>query len=85
MHFGQNSVRNTDITASVFINDNESGLHNDYDKWLEGLAPRAPTRQYLHNRTGDAGSEGATGQYRPIFDICSLMRYDETTMYCGRK
>lgn len=41
------------ITASVFINDNESGLHQDYEKWLEGLAPHAPVSQYLHNRTGE--------------------------------
>ncbi|MFA6222948.1 MAG: secondary thiamine-phosphate synthase enzyme YjbQ [Desulfomonilaceae bacterium] len=41
------------ITASVFINDDESGLHEDYDKWLEGLAPHAPTSRYLHNRTGE--------------------------------
>ena len=41
------------ITASVFINDNESGLHEDYERWLEGLAPHAPTSQYLHNRTGE--------------------------------
>ena len=41
------------ITASVFINDDESGLHADYEKWLEGLAPHAPTSQYLHNRTGE--------------------------------
>jgi len=41
------------ITASVFINDDESGLHQDYEKWLEGLAPHAPTDQYLHNRTGE--------------------------------
>ena len=39
------------ITASVFINDNESGLHEDYKKWLEHLAPHAPTSQYQHNRT----------------------------------
>jgi secondary thiamine-phosphate synthase enzyme len=37
------------ITASVFINDNESGLHNDYEKWLEGLAPEKPYNQYQHN------------------------------------
>lgn len=37
------------ITASVFINDNESGLHNDYEKWLEGLAPEQPHSQYQHN------------------------------------
>lgn len=37
------------ITASVFINDNESGLHGDYERWLEKLAPHAPTSQYAHN------------------------------------
>jgi secondary thiamine-phosphate synthase enzyme len=41
------------ITASVFINDDESGLHNDYDRWLEKLAPHEPISQYLHNRTGE--------------------------------
>ena len=41
------------ITASVFINDDESGLHQDYEKWLEGLAPHAPTSRYRHNRTGE--------------------------------
>jgi len=37
------------ITASVFINDDESGLHSDYDKWLEKLAPHEPVGQYHHN------------------------------------
>jgi secondary thiamine-phosphate synthase enzyme len=37
------------ITASVFINDDEAGLHHDYDVWLEKLAPHAPTNQYRHN------------------------------------
>jgi len=41
------------ITASVFINDNESGLHDDYKRWLEDLAPHEPTSQYKHNRTGE--------------------------------
>jgi secondary thiamine-phosphate synthase enzyme len=41
------------ITASVFINDDESGLHNDYDRWLERLAPHEPVSQYQHNRTGE--------------------------------
>ncbi|WP_045220864.1 secondary thiamine-phosphate synthase enzyme YjbQ [Desulfonatronum thioautotrophicum] len=41
------------ITASVFINDDESGLHQDYDDWLERLAPHAPISQYRHNRTGE--------------------------------
>ncbi len=37
------------ITASVFINDDESGLHQDFEKWLEGLAPEKPYSQYRHN------------------------------------
>jgi secondary thiamine-phosphate synthase enzyme len=37
------------ITASVFINDDESGLHDDYDQWLERLAPHEPVSQYRHN------------------------------------
>jgi len=41
------------ITASVFINDNEKGLHEDYKRWLEELAPHEPTSHYLHNRTGE--------------------------------
>jgi secondary thiamine-phosphate synthase enzyme len=41
------------ITASVFINDNESGLHGDYKRWLEELAPHEPLSRYLHNRTGE--------------------------------
>jgi secondary thiamine-phosphate synthase enzyme len=41
------------ITASVFINDDESGLHQDYEKWLEELAPHEPINRYLHNRTGE--------------------------------
>jgi len=45
------------ITASVFINDDESGLHQDYDRWLEKLAPHEPTSQYLHNRTGEDNAD----------------------------
>jgi secondary thiamine-phosphate synthase enzyme len=45
------------ITASVFINDDEHGLHQDYEKWLEGLAPHEPTGQYLHNRTGEDNAD----------------------------
>lgn len=41
------------ITASVFINDNESGLHADYKRWLEDLAPHEPISRYAHNRTGE--------------------------------
>lgn len=45
------------ITASVFINDDESGLHRDYERWLEGLAPHAPTSHYDHNRTGEDNAD----------------------------
>jgi len=45
------------ITASVFINDDEPGLHQDYDAWLERLAPHAPINQYLHNRTGEDNAD----------------------------
>ena len=45
------------ITASVFINDDESGLHQDYEKWLERLAPHEPISQYLHNRTGEDNAD----------------------------
>ena len=46
-------VNAMNITASVFINDDESGLHQDYDDWLEGLAPHEPLSHYRHNRTGE--------------------------------
>ncbi len=45
------------ITASVFINDDESGLHHDYEAWLEHLAPHEPTEQYWHNRTGEDNAD----------------------------
>jgi secondary thiamine-phosphate synthase enzyme len=45
------------ITASVYINDDEPGLLGDYDKWLEKLAPHAPTSQYAHNRTGEDNAD----------------------------
>jgi secondary thiamine-phosphate synthase enzyme len=45
------------ISASVFINDDESGLHHDYEVWLEKLAPHAPTSQYEHNRTGEDNAD----------------------------
>jgi len=41
------------ITASVFINDDETGLHQDYENWLEKLAPHEPVSRYQHNRTGE--------------------------------
>ena len=45
------------ITASVFINDNESGLHHDYEKWLEKLVPHEPIDQYEHNKTGEDNAD----------------------------
>ncbi len=45
------------ITASVFINDNESGLHHDYEIWLEKIAPHEPVNQYWHNRTGEDNAD----------------------------
>ncbi len=45
------------ITASVFINDDESGLHGDYDRWLEKLAPHEPVAQYRHNDTGEDNAD----------------------------
>lgn len=45
------------ITASVFINDDESGLHHDYEKWLEKLAPHEPTSGYRHNDTGEDNAD----------------------------
>lgn len=46
------------ITASVFINDDERGLHHDYKEWLERLAPHAPIHQYRHNDTGEDNADG---------------------------
>ena len=45
------------ITASVFINDNESGLHRDYERWLEELAPHEPISKYDHNKTGEDNAD----------------------------
>jgi secondary thiamine-phosphate synthase enzyme len=45
------------ITASVFINDDEGGLHKDFEKWLEGLASEKPYTQYNHNNTGEDNAD----------------------------
>ena len=45
------------ITASVFINDHENGLWNDYRNWLEKLAPHEPSSLYQHNRTGEVNGD----------------------------
>ena len=46
------------ITASVFINDDERGLHADFEEWLEELAPHQPMSKYRHNRTGEDNADG---------------------------
>ena len=53
IHEGLCLVNAMHITASVFINDDESGLHRDYKKWLEELAPHEPLSRYDHNLTGE--------------------------------
>ncbi len=45
------------ITASVFINDDESGLHHDYEEWLEEIAPHEPVSKYEHNKTGEDNAD----------------------------
>jgi len=45
------------ITSSMFINDNETGLHHDYEIWLEQLAPHEPIDQYEHNKTGEDNAD----------------------------
>ncbi|OQZ00828.1 MAG: secondary thiamine-phosphate synthase enzyme [Planctomycetes bacterium UTPLA1] len=45
------------ISASVFINDDERGLHADFETWLEGLAPHEPVNQYRHNDTGEDNAD----------------------------
>jgi secondary thiamine-phosphate synthase enzyme len=50
-------VNSMHITASVFINDDESGLHQDYEAWLEGLAPHEPVSHYRHNDTGEDNAD----------------------------
>lgn len=50
-------VNSMHITSSVFINDDESGLHRDYERWLEELAPHEPVGQYMHNSTGEDNAD----------------------------
>lgn len=50
-------VNSLHITSSVFINDDESGLHRDYAKWLEKLAPHEPVAGYDHNKTGEDNAD----------------------------
>ena len=57
VHEGLCLVNAMHITASVYINDDESGLFQDYEDWLEGLAPHEPVLRYRHNRTGEDNAD----------------------------
>ena len=57
IHEGLVLINAMHITASVFINDDESGLHQDYHDWLEQLAPHEPVDHYRHNRTGEDNAD----------------------------
>jgi secondary thiamine-phosphate synthase enzyme len=57
IHEGLVLVNSMHITASVFINDDEGGLHHDYDEWLEKLAPHEPVSGYWHNHTGEDNAD----------------------------
>ena len=50
-------VNSMHITSSIFVNDDESGLHHDFEIWLQKLAPHVPTKQYLHNDTGEDNAD----------------------------
>ena len=50
-------VNSMHISSSIFINDNETGLHKDFDKWLEQLAPHSPASRYRHNDTGEDNAD----------------------------
>ena len=57
IHEGLALINPMHITSSVFINDDESGLHQDFERWLEELAPHEPVGQYLHNRSGEDNAD----------------------------
>jgi len=61
------------ITASVFINDNETGLHKDFDIWLEKLAPHGPTEQYKHNETGEDNADAHLKRQTSDLKICRIV------------
>lgn len=50
-------VNSMHITSSIFINDDERGLHADFERWLEKLSPHLPIKQYLHNDTGEDNAD----------------------------
>ena len=69
------------ITASVFINDDEPGLHRDYKKWLEDLAPHAPLSRYDHNLTCE--DNGDAHHKRQIMGREVVVAVSEGTLHFG--
>lgn len=69
------------ITASVFINDDERGLHEDYKRWLEKLAPYAPVSQYRHNATGE--DNGDAHHKRQIMGRETVVAVTEGRLHLG--
>ena len=69
------------ITASVFINDDEPGLHRDYKKWLEDLAPHAPLSRYDHNLTGE--DNGDAHHKRQVMGRDGVVAVSEGTLHFG--
>ena len=69
------------ITASVFINDDEPGLHQDYKKWLEDLAPHAPLSRYDHNLTGE--DNGDAHHKRQVMGREVVVAVSEGTLHFG--
>jgi secondary thiamine-phosphate synthase enzyme len=69
------------ITASVFVNDDERGLHRDFAAWLEGLAPHEPTDQYRHN---DSGEDNADAHLkRQVFGREAVVAVTEGRLHFG--
>ena len=73
------------ITASVFINDDEHGLHQDFEKWLETLAPHEPTSRYLHNRTGEDNADAHLKRQVMGVRSSSRSRKENSTSARGNK
>lgn len=67
-------VNAMNITASVFINDDESGLHSDYEKWLEKLAPEKPYSQYAHNGFEDNADAHMKRQIMGREVVCAITK-----------
>jgi secondary thiamine-phosphate synthase enzyme len=73
------------ITASVFVNDDEPGLHHDYEQWLEKLAPHAPTSAYQHNRTGEDNADAHLKRQIMAAKLSSRLRKENSISARGSK